>query len=263
MNFPINAKNERTETLRLLLYNIRYGAGIGRHFHFPLPYAGYLKQTNGNLNKIVNFIKSVEPDVIGLIEVDSGSYRCQKSNQAEAIAREMRYEFVYQTKYATTSVAQKLPLLKKQGNALLTNREIKSQKFHYLCAGVKRLVIELEFEEFIIFLVHLSLGFRKRQNQLTDLQSLVRNAEKPVVVAGDFNVLWGVRELEVFLSVTGLENVNRQGRPSHPSRAPRRQLDFILCSPQIQTLDFQILPIALSDHAPLIFDFEIARHQGA
>jgi len=263
MNFPINAKNERAETLRLLLYNIRYGAGIGRHFHFPLPYAGYLKQTNGNLNKIVNFIKSVEPDVIGLIEVDSGSYRCQKSNQAEAIAREMQYEFVYRTKYATTSVAQKLPLLKKQGNALLTNREIKSQKFHYLCAGVKRLVIELEFEEFIIFLVHLSLGFRKRQNQLTDLQSLVRNAEKPVVVAGDFNVLWGVRELEVFLAVTGLENVNRQGSPSHPSRAPRRQLDFILCSPQIQTLDFQILPIGLSDHAPLIFDFEIAPHQGS
>ena len=253
------SNNERGATVRFLLYNIRYGAGIGRQFHFPLPYAGYLKQTNGNLGRIVNLIKAVAPDVIGLIEVDSGSYRCQKSNQAESIAREMQYDFVYCTKYATTSVAQRLPLLKKQGNALITNREIKSQKFHYFCTGVKRLVIELELEEFIIFLVHLSLGFRKRQNQLTDLQSLVRNADKPVVVAGDFNVLWGVRELEVFLFKTGLKNVNRQGKPSHPSRAPRRQLDFILCSPQIQTLDFQILPVGFSDHAPLICDFEIRR----
>jgi endonuclease/exonuclease/phosphatase family metal-dependent hydrolase len=258
-HFPIMSKNEQAGTLRFLLYNIRYGAGFGRHFHFPLPYAGYLKQTNGNLNRIVDFIKSLEPDVIGLVEVDSGSYRCQNSNQAEAIAREMQHDFVYRTKYAATSIAQRLPLLKKQGNALLTNRKIKSQKFHYLCSGVKRLVIELELEEFIVFLVHLSLGFRKRRNQLADLQSLVTGAEKPVVVAGDFNVLWGVRELEAFLSVTGLQNMNRQGSPSHPSRSPRRQLDFILCSPQMQMLDFRVLPVGLSDHAPLICDFQIAR----
>ena len=38
--------------MRLLLYNIRYGAGIGRKIHFPFPYIGYLKKTNGNFKKI-------------------------------------------------------------------------------------------------------------------------------------------------------------------------------------------------------------------
>ena len=38
--------------MRFLLYNIRYAAGIGRHFHFPVPYSGYFKNTNGNLKKI-------------------------------------------------------------------------------------------------------------------------------------------------------------------------------------------------------------------
>jgi endonuclease/exonuclease/phosphatase family metal-dependent hydrolase len=259
MNLHTTANIGRPETVRLLLYNIRYGAGIGRHFHLPLPYAGYLKQTNGNLNKIVDFIKTVDPDVIGLIEVDSGSYRSQNSNQAEAIAREMQHDFVYQTKYAATSIAQKLPVLKKQGNAVVTNRKITSQRFHYLRSGVKCMVIELELEEFVIFLVHLSLGFRKRQNQLSDLQFLVKDAQKPVVVAGDFNVLWGVQELEGFLSVTGLQNVNRRGKPSHPSRAPRRQLDFILCSSQIRASNFHIPRVGLSDHAPLICDFQIVR----
>ena len=28
--------------MRFLLYNIRYAAGNGSHFHFPFPYAGYL-----------------------------------------------------------------------------------------------------------------------------------------------------------------------------------------------------------------------------
>ena len=39
--------------MRFLLYNIRYAAGIGRRFHLPLPYSGYLKHTNGNFEKIV------------------------------------------------------------------------------------------------------------------------------------------------------------------------------------------------------------------
>jgi endonuclease/exonuclease/phosphatase family metal-dependent hydrolase len=69
--------------MRFLLYNIRYGAGIGRRFHLPVPYSGYLKRTNGNLHQIIDFVKEVNPDIIGLLEVDSGSYRSEKNNQAE------------------------------------------------------------------------------------------------------------------------------------------------------------------------------------
>ena len=77
--------------MRFLLYNIRYGAGTGSKLHFPLPFIGYLKRTNGNFKHISDFIKSVGPDFVGLIEVDSGSFRSENSNQAETIAREMNY----------------------------------------------------------------------------------------------------------------------------------------------------------------------------
>jgi endonuclease/exonuclease/phosphatase family metal-dependent hydrolase len=243
--------------MRFLLYNIRYGAGIGRRFHLPVPYSGYLKRTNGNLNKIVGFIRSVNPDIIGLIEVDSGSFRSEKSNQAEAIALEMKHYHIYQSKYSTTSVAQKIPVLNKQGNAILTSRDIKSKKFHYFREGVKRLVMELELEKFTIFLVHLSLRFRHRHHQLQELHSMVKDVKKPVIVAGDFNALWGDRELQLFLAATGLKNTNGQGKPSHPSRSPRRQLDYIFCSPEIRATGFQVSPVKLSDHMPLICDFEI------
>jgi endonuclease/exonuclease/phosphatase family metal-dependent hydrolase len=245
--------------MRFLLYNIRYAAGIGRRFHLPLPYSGYLKHTNGNFEKIVDFIIQVHPDIIGLIEVDSGSFRSARNNQAEAIARELEYYPIYRSKYSNDSLVQKVPILKKQGNAIVTNQEIKSQKFHYFREGVKRLVIELELEQLSIFLVHLSIRFRHRQCQLQDLNNLIKKGRKPLIVAGDFNVLWGNRELQLFLSATGLKNANSNGQPSHPSRLPRRELDYIFHSPQIHITDFQIPPVKFSDHAPLICDFEVDR----
>ncbi len=243
--------------MRLLLYNIRYGTGIGRRFHLPVPYSGYFKRTNGNLGQIIEFIKLVNPDIIGLLEVDGGSYRSEKTNQAEAIAREMKQYHVSQSKYPSDSVAQMVPLVNKQGNAILTNQKVMAHTFHYFREGIKRLVIELELKDINIFLVHLSLKFRHRQYQLQDLHEIVKNVDKPVLVAGDFNVLWGDRELQLFLAATGLRSANYQGQPSHPSRAPRRQLDYIFHSPEIRATDFQIPNVKLSDHVPLVCDFEV------
>jgi endonuclease/exonuclease/phosphatase family metal-dependent hydrolase len=247
--------------MRFLLYNIRYAAGIGKQFHLPVPYSGYFKHTNGHLEKILAFIKSVNPDVVGLIEVDSGSFRSEKSNQAEAIAREMKYNHIYQSKYSNGSMAQKLPVLNKQGNAVLASQEIKSQRFHYFREGVKRLVIEVELDAFSVFLVHLSIKYRHRQYQLQHLHQMIEKVKKPVIVAGDFNVFWGARELQLFLAATGLRNANGDGQPSHPSRAPRRQLDYIFYSPEIRAVEFQIPDIKLSDHSPLVCDFQIG-HNG-
>jgi len=243
--------------MRFLLYNIRYAAGIGRVFHLPVPYSGYFKKTDGNFKKIIDFIVSVNPDIMGLIEVDAGSFRSGKNNQAESIAWELQHNHIYQSKYGTTSVAQKVPVLNKQGNAIITNREIVSQKFHYFSEGIKRLVIELEVAECVIFLVHLSIKFRHRHYQLEALHKMVEQASKPVIVAGDFNVLWGDRELQLFLAATGLRNANSDGEPSHPSRAPRRQLDFIFHSPDIRITSFEIPKVKFSDHTPLVCEFAI------
>ncbi len=243
--------------MRFLLYNIRYAAGIGRRFHLPVPYSGYLKRTNGNLRHILDFIRSVRPDIIALIEVDSGSYRSENSNQAETIAREIRHCHVYQSKYSVDSIVQKIPLMNKQGNALLTNQAIKGHRFHYFQKGMKRLVIELELNEFSIFLVHLSLKFRHRQHQLQELQAIVEKVEKPVIVAGDFNAFWGDRELQLFTMDGSLKTANNQGQPSHPSRAPRRQLDYIFHSPEIHVTRFQVPYVTFSDHSPLVCDFEV------
>ncbi len=244
--------------MRFLLYNISYGAGVGRRLHFPFPYAGHLKMTGKNLGQIIQFIKTVDADLIGLIEVDCGSFRSGNGNQAEIIAEELNHYHVFHSKYALRSMANKVPVMKKQGNAVLINRRIESQRFHYFEEGIKRLVIEVDLKDFTVFLVHLSLKFRHRQHQLHELYSMVKDISKPVIVAGDFNAFWGDRELELFLAATGLKSANGQGMPSYPSKAPRMQLDYIFHSPELCTTDFQIPPVLLSDHAPLIWDFELS-----
>ncbi len=243
--------------MRFLLYNIRYGAGIGPSFHLPIPYAGYLKRSSENLTQIISFIESIQPDIVGLIEVDSGSYRAGNECQAEIIARHLGHFCVVESKYGTGSFAKRMPILKKQSNGILTNQEIIKHKFHYFRDGVKKLIIEVHLTTLTVFLVHLSLTYRKRQYQLERLFRLVKDIDGPMIVAGDFNVLWGDRELDLFLAASGLCSANNKGQPSHPSNAPRRQLDFILHSKDISITNFTIPDVKFSDHAPLVCDFTI------
>jgi hypothetical protein len=53
--------------MRLLLYNIRYATGHKKGFHLPIPYAGFFKKTAANLQRIIHFIRLVDPDIIGLV----------------------------------------------------------------------------------------------------------------------------------------------------------------------------------------------------
>lgn len=244
--------------MRLLLYNLRYCAGVGRSFHFPVPGRGYLKRTAANLGRVKAFIKSQKPDVVGLVEVDSGSYRSRRLNQAEEIARDLGHYHIYETKYAAHSRLHMLPLASYHINAFLTREAIQAQQFHYFTRGAKRLVIELELKDLVIFLIHLSLRAKTRRHQLETLAALVRAASKPRIVAGDFNTRHGPEELAGFLAATRLRNAATKPMLSYPSWAPRRQLDYVLHSPEIIIRRFEMPAVMFSDHLPLVCDFEVA-----
>ena len=238
---------------------MRYGTGAGMGFNFPVPGFGYLRDTRRNLRRITDFALSTHPDIVGLVEVDMGSLRSGSVNQAECIARALGHSPCYQSKYGRTSINRKLPIVRKQGNAFLTNRAGAIQRFHYFELGIKRLIMELELDEVCLFLVHLSLHYRHRKQQMHHLHSLVKSAIKPVVVAGDFNTLRGDHEMDRFCADTGLTSANEARAPTWPSRRPRREIDFILYGPGVEVTHFEIPPVRLSDHLPLVCDFELRR----
>ncbi len=238
--------------MRLLLYNLRYGTGLGQ---FQFPWSGYFRNTTRNFLRISRFIQAYDPDIVGLIEVDAGSYRSSRRNQAEALADSLGHYHIYELKYARHSPWLRIPILNKQVNALLTRETIKTRRFHYFERGVKRLVIELEIDGLTIFLVHLALTFRVRHDQLLNLYSLIKPLSGPYILAGDFNLFLGDKEIRLFLEATGLRNANINNQYTFPSWRPRRQLDFILHSPDITVSRFDAPHVRFSDHLPLLCDF--------
>ena len=203
--------------MRILLYNIRYGVGAGASMHMPLPGAGYILGNQSVLPDITSFIKSTDPDIVGLIEVDTGSIRSRMVNQAETIATELGMNSSYETKYGAKSINQMLPIVRKQGNAFLAAPRVHGESFHYFDTGIKRLIIELEMDNFAVFLVHLSLKYRHRHLQLRKLYDLIAETSKPVIVAGDFNTFWGENEIYLFMRAAGLKSANVKSLPSYPS----------------------------------------------
>lgn len=235
--------------MRFLLYNMRYATGPKmRH---------YMRPSQRNLNRITDFLRDLQPDVVGLIEVDHGSYRSNGKNQAEQLAEALGHYHSHSIKYAHDSFWRRIPVLKKQGNAFLARDRIRNETFHFFEKGMKKLVIELELEHVVVYLVHLSLGARARHHQLRDLYTMVKNAQKPCVVAGDFNMLWGEKEIDLFLAATGLQNANSSNLPTFPSKNPNRHLDFVLHSKEIAVKDFQVPSISYSDHLPVVVDFDV------
>lgn len=243
--------------MRLLLYNIRYAVGGGASMHMPLPGAGYVLGNQTVLPDITKFIKSVDPDIVGLVEVDTGSIRSRMVNQAEKIAADLGMNTSYETKYGENSINKILPIVRKQGNAFMAAPRVHGEKFHYFDTGIKRLIIELEMDDYAIFLVHLSLKYRHRHLQLRHLYDLIQETEKPVLVAGDFNTFWGENEIYLFMKAAGLNSANKHSLPTYPSRSPRKELDFILYQDGIRVNGFEVPEIRLSDHLPLICDFEL------
>ena len=245
--------------MRLLVYNIRYATGTGPAFHLPVPGAGYLRSSRRVLDDITQFIRREDPDLIGLVEVDTGSIRSGMVNQAEHIADSLGHYTAYECKYGSRSINNLVPIVRKQANALLAAPRVTGERFHYFDTGIKRLIIELELDDVCVFLVHLSLKYRHRQYQLRTLHDLIAGATKPVIVAGDFNAFWGTHEIYLFMHASGLRSANTLGLPSYPSRRPRVELDFILVSAGIEVTGFRIPEVRFSDHRPLICDFEIKR----
>jgi len=225
--------------------------------HMPVPGAGYVLGNQTVLPDITSFIRSVDPDIVGLVEVDTGSIRSRMVNQAETIGEELGLNTSYEiNKYGESSLNQLIPIIRKQGNAFLSAQRVHGETFHYFDTGIKRLIIELEMQHFAVFLVHLSLKYRHRHLQLRKLFDLVEATEKPVIVMGDFNTFWGEDEIYLFMRAAGLTSANTERLPSYPSRAPRKELDFILYQDGITVSKFEIPNVRFSDHLPLVCDFE-------
>jgi endonuclease/exonuclease/phosphatase family metal-dependent hydrolase len=245
--------------MRFLVYNIAYGTGSPNGAsRRVLTSHRYIKTHDRHLGKVIDFIKKSKVDIIGLVEIDTGSYRTDQINQVEKIAEHLNHFHICDTKYGENSFLRRIPYLKSQSNAILTDLENGNSKFHFMPRGMKKLVIESKIAGVNFFLVHLALTKNVRQIQLAYLETLIPENE-PVIVAGDFNVMRGSKELQIFLERCKLKSANTDNQATYPSWDAQKELDYILCSKHIEVNSFEVPKVKYSDHYPLILDFELAK----
>ena len=121
---------------------------------------------------IARAIRRERPDLVVTTTWDE-RFGTGMVNQAEHIARRLGHYTAYECKYGATSINQLMPIVRKQGNAILAAPRDTNERFHYFDTGIKRLIIALELDEVCVFLVHLSLKYRQRQEQLRSLHDLI------------------------------------------------------------------------------------------
>lgn len=242
-----------------MVYNIAYGTGAPDAFYERfLTGHRYLRTSQVHLDRIMNFIEKENPDILGLVEVDTGSIRTKFVNQVETIANHLNHFHHCSVKYGEDSFGRTIPILRMQGNAVLTKKRIPDKQFHYFPVGFKRLIIELDIGGISFFLVHLALQKRIRKKQLDFLTEIVRK-HKNIIVAGDFNIFKGNQEIAKFQQELKLINPNQKSLPTYPSWHPRKELDFILHSANIKVTHFSVPKVKFSDHLPIMMEYHLKK----
>lgn len=206
-----------------------------------------------NLEKFVEILKSENPDLVLMQEVDGGSVRTRTSGQQHYISEKIPDEFKieFHSKYRG-KIFPRLPLLRHMGNSVIyRNGEVKN---HRIGTGRKCLVQEIKMEELSIFSLHLATFFsRLRRKQLEEIEQIAEQREN-YILAGDLNFHKSRKEIQDLEEQLG-QKVKSPGK-TFPAAEPSQRLDLVTSSEGIQIKDLKELGNKFSDHRPVKFSIE-------
>ncbi|CAN5776481.1 endonuclease/exonuclease/phosphatase family protein [soil metagenome] len=233
--------------LRVLSYNIRYGLGLDGEL---------------DLDRIATIIKSVDPDIVALQEVDRGVERSGRVDQAAEFARltGMRAVFerniVHQGGDYGNALLSRLPIVEHR-NVHLPSFDDSEQR------GV--LVVDVSAPDgktpIRILATHLDHR-RDDRERLASVQVINEIAsetpDRPALLLGDINATPESAVLEALNR--SWRSANREPLFTIPAQEPNRQIDYILYRPEAawKVVEVRVLdePVA-SDHRPIFAVLEL------
>lgn len=252
--------------VRLVCYNIEYCEGIDGLWYQYLMFWKVFMPPKGLDEQMVEALKQVNPDVLALVEVDTGSWRSKK-DEVVFFERSLGMKnMVEKVKYPFDSwlkLFHYVPILNHQANAIVSRYKLHNIRYHLLHEGTKRVVIQADIHcprKVTMVLAHLALGARTRAKQIEELIRIVNDIDNPVILMGDFNTYRGEQELDSLRRRTHLQDKKKLDRYSvhytAPSWHPYRRLDYVLSSPDIKVHKYRVLNFPFSDHLPLFLEFD-------
>lgn len=241
--------------LRLLTFNLQVGIQTSAYHHYLtrswqhfLPHPQRLKRLAMMGSVLEQF------DVVGLQEVDGGSFRSSRVNQVEFLAAQAKFPHYFQ------QLNRNLGQFAQHSNGLLS-RLVPSRIEEHRLPGMLpgRGAIHARYgdgpDALHIFVAHLALSHRGRVRQLDYLSDIIQPL-RHVVVMGDLNCTPDqLHAHERFSTSLSLHPV----KPllSYPSWQPRRALDHILLSQTLEAAEVRVLDHLFSDHLPIAVDLPL------
>ncbi len=229
--------------VRVLSYNIHHGEG-----------------TDGRLDleRIAEVIRSAEPDVVALQEVDRGVARTGGLDEPTILARLTGMTALFE---------RNIPYQGGEyGNAVLSRLPVRGHRNVFLPAlteGEQRgvLVVDLTAPDgrapLRVLATHLDFhppdDERMASAELINKLVTEEAPDRPTILMGDLNSLPDSRVLAAF--DTNWVRANPEPVPTFPAARPTRQIDYVLVRPvegwrnvEVRVLD---APVA-SDHRPIL-----------
>ncbi|WP_227370474.1 endonuclease/exonuclease/phosphatase family protein [Halomonas sp. M20] len=248
MTQALATSNEQGFTLRLLTFNLQVGIQTSAYHHYLTRSWQHLlpnPKRRGRLDIMARVLGDF--DIVGLQEIDGGSFRSSNVNQLEYLAQRAEFPYHYQ------QLNRNLGRVAQHSNGLLSRMQPQSIQEHRLPGAPGRGAIHARYgngpEALHVFVAHLALSRRGRTRQLDYLSELIEPL-KHVVVMGDLNCTPDqLTTHSRFCLSLPLHPV--RPLPSYPAWQPRRALDHILLSPSLTADDPQALDQLFSDHLPL------------
>jgi len=202
-------------------------------------------------DRLVQAVDRVDPDVLGLVEVNSAWVAYLSHLDAT-----YPYRYVMPDEsYRGFALYSKYPLLDTKLTRLSDDDTV----------GIQA-TIDGQWLAIDVFLVHpyppMSQELADERNrQLGELGSIVTRSNRPVVLMGDLNIAMWSQVYRSFIARSGLKNA-RAGFgvagtwPATPLMSV--PIDHILYSGPIRAVDFRVLPDLGSDHYAVMADLHVA-----
>jgi endonuclease/exonuclease/phosphatase family metal-dependent hydrolase len=226
-------------TLTVLTYNIHHGEGT---------------DTQLDLERIARIIRTENPDLVALQEVDEKTERTANVSQAAELARltGLHHAFGKAMDYHGGAY----------GQAILSRWPITETKVHQLpqrSGREPRIVLITKIESphgaLTFATTHLDHQLEEvRLDQARELNKILAESKTPALLCGDFNAGPESSAMK-FLSEHWLDTAGDRAANTIPASNPRKRIDYILASPKNRwtTETSRVLeePIA-SDHRPVL-----------
>jgi len=236
------AAEEQATTLRILTYNIHHGAGNDEIL---------------DLERIARLIRSLEPDLVALQEIDNRTERTGGINQAAELGRMTGMGSVFG------------PFMDYQGGqygmAVLSDLPFVNPTNHQLPEGPEprtALAIHVQLPdgagELIFAGIHFYRTAEERMAQARRLLDVLEPEDVPVILAGDFNSTPD-SEVMAYIGETFFIPDKADDHFTFRSDRPDREIDFIAYRPahRFTVVESRVIdePVA-SDHRPVLLVVE-------